>query len=542
MLGCLSHCRRVIFRLATESRVGICLAGHFATTCLMGAAMVLAMDVVPWASAEQLDCWVPSPAPDVIQYSFEICCRQCVVGMRGDPRCWGEGFTYEVCCIPELKPQIERWLPTIHGGDLRAASGTFFDLYVNYMEPSGDKAARALAYRAFESAATKFRAALDDYPKALSYFEILFHGSGIECEHADSSSSWEPGVDAAPSAFAEFWRCCTEVDASNQCMRVFEMIAAAVGYKRKREPGGEDTYYRDFSEQWAFHHFTPSILLSSDVAPGEPRNLLEEAKRFDPDVAQALMAEAEPSLGIVWAEHADSYVSHKFCHAVYHLTVALGLLRVLLGSGQSLDVFEVGAGYGNYPRLLASARQRLLGLKVPIDVQRYVVFDVRSAIDLQLWYLTRTLGARVEISDWRTLKADNGERLSANRPVLAPLSLELVEREERDLFVHAYAQAQQLSADPDAAGVTKGPQRLLIAVNSWHEMPMSEYFWYHNTFIAGPAWHLRVGWVLYVANQEWYRTEEKQRLLLSPGPGYRFEVRFNRCVPSSCIWLLQRVP
>lgn len=48
-------------------------------------------------------------------------------------------------------------------------------------------------------------------------------------------------------------------------------------------------------------------------------------------------------------------------------------------------------------------------------------------------------------------------------------------------------------------------------VNSWHEMPMSEYFWYYNMFVAGPEWLLAADWILYVSNRDWGGNAEKEQ-------------------------------
>jgi len=85
--------------------------------------------------------------------------------------------------------------------------------------------------------------------------------------------------------------------------------------------GGEDEYNIDMSEQWAFHHFTPSVLMSSDVTTN-PRDDLDKAKALDSKIAQALSADGEPMLGIVWAEHWPGYRSPKFLYGVHFLTLA----------------------------------------------------------------------------------------------------------------------------------------------------------------------------------------------------------------------------
>lgn len=270
-------------------------------------------------------------------------------------------------------------------GDFRSASVKVFDLHLNFAAHSGSEILKGRSFAAFEKAAVGFRKALDDAPRQLSWFEVLFSGMGIKCDPSVVDS-----VEATSTAVYDvFNRCCTGLN--QPCMQIFEMLAVAIGHKERRKPGGEDNYYNDMSEQFAFHHFTPSVLMSTDVKT-DPRDDLDKAFVLHPGIAGALTADGEPMLGIVWAEHWDGYRSPKFLYGVHFLTLAL---KNIFGTGEEsrpLEIFEVGGGYGSLPRIIAGARQRLLNLAPSIDVQRYTVLDVRSVIDLQQWYSAGTHG------------------------------------------------------------------------------------------------------------------------------------------------------
>merc|ERR1712048_675138 len=122
------------------------------------------------------------------------------------------------------------------------------------------------------------------------------------------------------------------------------------------------------------------------------------------------------------------------------------------------------------------------------------------------------MGKLAQVQEWSSPDADATVH---NRSDDAPLRIELVEREFRDIFVLNYSQASKKIAQERNGS---RPLRLAIAINSWHEMPMSEYMWYYKEFIAGPDWHMAADWVFYVSNVEWNQNAKKQELLLGPGP------------------------
>merc|ERR1712032_208332 len=101
--------------------------------------------------------------------------------------------------------------------------------------------------------------------------------------------------------------------------------------------------------------------------------------------------------GIVWGELTPDYQSTKFCLGVYFLTVMLMRVQQV---GRPVQIMEIGAGYGSYARLVGGARQRLLEMARPVEVQSYTMFDVPHVKKLQRWYLNQTLGRRVDIQDW----------------------------------------------------------------------------------------------------------------------------------------------
>jgi len=305
-------------------------------------------------------------------------------------------------------------------------------------------------------------------------------------------------------------------------MQMFEMMMNAIGRKQRSSDEGENTYYEDLSEQWAFRHFTPSVLTNTE---GSDQANLENAKRLNGKLAEALAEEGEPTLGIAWADLVPTYRSPKFFNGVFHLTLLLHALQEEVGACP-VHIFEIGAGHGSMPRLLAGSRQRLLGLREPVNIQAYAAFDVRSVTDVQHWYLRRVLGTRVELRTWPTREANGtvagpwtgDDPLWAERPSSAPLLVDLVDRVHRDIFAHLYGVTHDLVAmDPQAPNASECPTRplrALIAVNSWHEMPQTEWLWYYNEFVTGPSWRMGVDWILYISNQEWDASASKEALLL----------------------------
>mmetsp|Transcript_125658 Transcript_125658/g.355442 ORF Transcript_125658/g.355442 Transcript_125658/m.355442 type:complete len:532 (+) Transcript_125658:105-1700(+) len=476
---------------------------------------------------ETQDCWGGS-------FSFELCCRIYVEGVLGNPSCWVAGFTYGRCCAPELRPRILHGLRFIDEGDFRKASHASFDLYTNFASSPDD---RTLSYQVFEKAAKEFQKTLDDLPKALSYFEVLFHGLGIECEAREGSNP----VD-------DLYRCCPQWYGPASCDVIFHMIAAALAQRMKRSPGGEDAYYEEFSQHWAFHHYAPSMLLSEHVSDKSSQAAFDRAFHIHGGIAGALAGGGEPPLGIVWAGHAPGHFrSFKFLHGVLSLTLALSTVQrregATGGGGRAVHLVEIGAGYAALPRLVAAARQRLLGLEPPVDVQSHTVFDVRHSAELQEWYLRKTLGEGADVHRWPP-EGRPGVAGPAAVPwrgqgaADAPLRIDLVDQEQRDAFIYTYGQAVGAAA-PEVGGGGR-PVRVLIAVNSWHEFGMTEYLWYYNTFVTGPAWHMSADYILYVSNREWGSNAQKERMVLEPGRGHDFSVEFEECTEITCTRLLRR--
>lgn len=466
-----------------------------------------------------------------------------VAGFRGHPDCWSGPFTYERCCLPELEPAVQRGLRLIEAGEYRAASDTLIDLASNFFPHHGEGSElRGVAHAGFEKAYAGFQRELEDLPRSLDYRELLYHGLGRECEPAgDAETPWEA-----------FRRCCNEpFPQTYACMAVFEMMMRAAG-RKARAGMGEDAYFGEMSESWAFRHFTPSVFLSDGVSEDVIKRCYDDALRNEPGIANALAQDGESHVGILFAKNFPYYQSPKFLNGVWHMTVALAAVRDSVGGARPVHLFEVGAGYGALPWLVGSARKRLLELDRPIDVQSYAILDTASVNELQRWYLGQTLGPRAQLRSWPLpgkpapeitsagpwgLRGDGGEDLWAHRHSDAPLLVDLVDREHRDLFAHLYGSAPRSSR----------PVRVLFAVNSWHEMPQAEWLWYYNEFVSGPSSRLAADWIVYVANQEWDASDSKHALLMQGGPGYRFEVELQHCAGRtpgedlSCLRLLRRV-
>lgn len=515
--------------------------------CLVGVA-ALEPEV---AVADEASCW-ESHADSI--YTFEVCCRMSTEGVNGDSRCWAGPFTYERCCLPEMEPALQRGWRLLEDGDCRAAADTLVDLAENFFATHAAHAdLRALAFQGVEKAYHGLLRQLEDLPRGLDYRELIYNGLGRECEP----------VGGAESAWDAFHRCCDEpFPQTVACMTVFEMMMRAVGHKARIRMG-EDGYYGDMSESWAFRHFTPSVLLPDGVSEADMLTAYDEAFRAEPDMANALAEDGDSRLGVVFSKSFPSYRSPQYFSGVTHLTLALAAVRNTVSGPRPVHIFEVGAGYGALPRLLGSSRERLLALERPVDIQSYAVFDVRSVIDLQRWYLGRSFGSPVQLRTWPLpsrpasestsagpwgLRGEAEGDLWAHHRTGSPLVVDLVDLEHRDLFAHLYSAGQLSSSqrDPADGELPPRPSRVLFAVNSWHEMPQAEWMWYYKEFVSGPSCRLAADWILYVANQEWDASASKQALLLQGGPGYRFELELERCRGTrpgeslSCLRLLRR--
>merc|ERR1712232_410650 len=440
-------------------------------------------------------------------------------------------------------------LELLETGEPQRASRRLFELSQNFAtQDSGDTRSWVAAAKGFEKAALDLQRSLEELPRSLTYREVLFEGLGRDCEAArhGSGTVWE-----------DFHRCCDEpFPISSSCMLIFEMMMNAVGRGQRKTEEGEDTYFGEMSEQWAFRHFNPSMMFDNEHSKNVAK--FAEAFDFDADIAQALADEGEPTLGIVWADLAASFQSAKFLQSVFYLTLLLHSVRADSGP-RPIDVFEIGAGYGTLPRLLAGSRQRLLAMGRALDIQSYAALDVRSVNDLQRWYLQKSLNDRVEVrgwplpesagtkaGQWRTTagpwKSTTGVApLWGSRHAGSPLLVDLVDRTHRDLFVHLYSEAHN-SESSGASGDALQPVRLLVAVNSWHEMPQTEWLWYYNEFVAGPSWRVAADWILYVSNQEWDASDDKEAMLLQPSFAHRFETHWQRCEDVTCIRLFKRRP
>merc|ERR1740123_871233 len=111
------------------------------------------------------------------------------------------------------------------------------------------------------------------------------------------------------------------------------------------------------------------------------------------------------------------------------------------GISGPVHMFEIGAGFGSLPRLFSEAKPHLRRLGVPFDIQNYAVLDVRFVIDLQRWYLNKTVGERMIQRDWNAEDYGELSRLCAGgscwrgaRPAEAPLTVDFVEQDMRDQF------------------------------------------------------------------------------------------------------------
>jgi len=526
---------------ASEFKGRIAVSRLSRCTSLVAVSVVAAAAAAAPGSEMAALCW-----QEGTPFTFELCCRIYQEGVRGHPQCWNSELTHSTCCVPEVQARIEAGFQRIRAGAYLEASNVFFDLF-NYVREDDVSALKAV-WAGFQKATQEFRDHLNREPHSLSYFEVLFHGLGLNC-----TEQFVPGSGPRPTSadpYLQWARCCaaTGVFGNKACNSLFEMMAHALGRGGRLRGASEPesgAYYGNMSELWAFHHFTPSVLGSSDAT--EPHGeQLRRAYDVDAELAGSLKAVGEPSLGILWAEYVD-YTSTKFMDGVYYLTLLLDTMR-RAGAAEEVDLVEVGAGFGSMPRLLAQARPRMRDLAGGgVSVRSYTLFDVRSVIDLQRWCLGRTAGDSVLQRDW----ADAGleaamdaagwgragsaralwpEVLAAGPPAerLPPLRVDFVDPDARDLFAHLYAEAHGEEVEAGAAatgGAARRPSRALIAVNSWHEFVMADYLWYYNTLVASPLWRMGVDWILYVSNRE-----GRVRHLLHAASLGRAAGRFSRCM------------
>eukprot|EP00933_Yihiella_yeosuensis_P056857 TRINITY_DN5629_c1_g2_i1.p1 TRINITY_DN5629_c1_g2~~TRINITY_DN5629_c1_g2_i1.p1 ORF type:complete len:448 (-),score=66.82 TRINITY_DN5629_c1_g2_i1:143-1486(-) len=426
----------------------------------------------------------------------------------------------------------------------------------------------------FAKASKEYRGHLNAAPMTLSYEEAFFGGLGIRCPK-------RPPDAPAQTMMERYSECCPGFFSDRACLQVFEMICNALGWSRHgSSQEKQDLYYTDMSEAFSFHHFTPSILLTSDQHP-----IMEgtsKALRLNPGIAKALTRVPEPKLGIVWADSLEDglYTSQKYHYTALFLTTLLDSMRQHGDTGE-IDFIEIGAGFGAVPRMIAAARKDLD--KEGIRIRSFSIFDMRSIINLQRWYLNRTLGSLVELRDWideplpledaptptqsgRPLpynlakqprdswnarltnqRSDWGSKAGSAATKIwpeilgvwspdAPLRVDFVDQNQRDLFVNLFGSAH--ATEESAKG--RRAHRVLYACNSWHEFVMSDFMWYYNHLVAAPTWQMGVDWIVYVSNRGWYQNDAKEALLLEPREHYGFDVVHESCSPETCVRVLRR--
>eukprot|EP00929_Paragymnodinium_shiwhaense_P071970 TRINITY_DN36542_c0_g1_i6.p1 TRINITY_DN36542_c0_g1~~TRINITY_DN36542_c0_g1_i6.p1 ORF type:complete len:549 (-),score=105.28 TRINITY_DN36542_c0_g1_i6:641-2287(-) len=483
-------------------------------------------------------------------FTFERCCRQISEDVRGNPSCWTEGFDFQTCCMPKIVAKINEAKAMMERGEYWPASDSFFELLINYATPTVHRAMHRIVYQLFEKAAVHFRGHLEKIPENLSYFQLLFHGVGLDCEQQYNDDGTPMNI------VLQFYNCCTSFPFHSQpCSKIYEMLGLSLGRGRhKGDATAQDEYYMNMSELYEFRHFTPSIIMSSDFDPDAFGKILQRAYDADEGIAKALAKPGEPTLGIVWARHVD-FRSEKFNAGIYFLTKLFRTIRDA-GNYGPVDIIEIGAGYGNFPRLLAHARADLQRLEKPLDIRSYTILDVQYVVDLQKWYLNRTVGEKILLRDWSDRDTYEGPmqgvsfadisayeklwpELGRAKAADDALRVDLVSPERRDIFAHFFATAHA-GERTDRQNAAERPIRALVAINSWHEFPFPDYFWYYNHLIASPPELTGVDWVLYVSNVEWNNNTQREDLLLKKMPNHGFKVHFEWCSTLTCVRILER--
>jgi len=382
----------------------------------------------------------------------------------------------------------------------------------------------------------------------VTYHELVFGGHGIDCPVVEGESLYQA-----------IGRCCPGFFEPKSCNQVYELLSSGLGWGRhKEDEEAKDVYYSDMSEAFAFHHFTPSMMMSSEIHQ-QGSNAIQQAMSLNRSIAEALTAVPEPTTGIAWASKVI-FRSPKYTFATLMLTRLFTRMQLRNEAGL-VDFIEVGGGFGSVPRLLTAARKGLR--QEGFDVRSYSIFDLPSIINLQRWYLKKTLTTDVEIRDWHSSaphKVLGEERGNWGRKAserggaagrlwpevtgsqtlhgeLKPLRVDLVDPDHRDLFAHLFGAAHAAEADQSPP---KRPARVLLAVNSWHEFVLEDFLWYYNHFVAAPSWQMGVDWIVYVSNRAWVQNDAKEALLLESRPQYGFEIDEEDCNEKTCFRILRR--
>jgi len=111
-------------------------------------------DLVAPDDVEQAACWSNEEEETGLGFNFESCCKMLIEGIKGNPRCWDESFTYERCCLPELWPRVRKGMAMLHDGKVRESSRTLFDLAMNFAtREAGNSEIQVAATQAFSKAA-----------------------------------------------------------------------------------------------------------------------------------------------------------------------------------------------------------------------------------------------------------------------------------------------------------------------------------------------------------------------------------------------------
>jgi hypothetical protein len=139
---------------------------------------------------------------------------------------------------------------------------------------------------------------------------------------------------------------------------------------------------------------------------------------------------------------------------------------------RNLDFIEIGGGFGNAPRLLAST----------FKFKSWTILDLQFAINLQQWYLNETIGTHIQIVRNQAGKirvgadtADNKAKKRGTMPVM-----NLVSHKHRNRFAAEFERAD-----------------VLLASHSWSETSMDEFLWYWLLILP------RVDYLVYVAQRNW---------------------------------------
>jgi len=456
---------------------------------LCAAALVHGGTAVP-------DCWVAD-------LDFRKCCRVLLddaagVYTTGVAACWGGGYSYETCCLPELEARYsaaselvlnyvlarraspEGPVPENVTNDLLEASESLQDVFMNYDYTAHvDETHFRKMQSRWEDIARMLHKEYAREGEGLAWPDFAHHFAGLRARLGPSATPAEAVLAFHEENHEEWWQMHSAWssaqlgklggdDARMHCPHDAEWAedaeCDAADYVAALSPA-KLRYFRTFSERPPFQPFTPSLLYVYP-SPEYIGNMTQFAKDMDEGAASILIRQDEPKLGRAWAGcHLHSYnfwgdvaIVALLSRAVRRWTQGGGEPESRGGAAAAgqLHVLQIGGGYGSIPHLAVASGA------LPLPLRQWAVLDLPFATELQAWYLHETLGPRgANVSLVRGAPWGAGARLKdfGANPVVR-----LVSSGHREFFFHLMREG----------GVPAGP-RVCIAAHSLNELGAEEF-------------------------------------------------------------------